>query len=339
MAQWITMLTVALVFVAPRAGAAPLRVCATTPDLGSIVQAVGGDDVHVTTFGKGTEDPHFIEARPSFMKELHEADLLVVNGLELEIGWLPILVEHARNPAIMPGAPAYLDASTVITPLEVPAGSVSRAAGDVHARGNPHYLLDPIGGLRVAAAVRDALARLRPEASAAFASRYDAFRARLGAKLVGPGLAERYDVQKLAELSALGGLPGFLKKQPDAPPLGGWLGALAPYRGTLAVADHDVWPYFARRFGLEVVAFLEPRPGYPPTSKHLLSVVKLVNARHVPVLLTTAYYDPRHAELVANGTGVAVVRMANQVGSRPGTDDYLSMIDYDVTHLTRALAK
>jgi ABC-type Zn uptake system ZnuABC Zn-binding protein ZnuA len=339
MRRFVTMLAVAALTGAPPVSAAPLRVCATTPDLGSIVAAVGGDDVSITVFAKGTEDPHFIEARPSFMKALSEADLLVLNGLELEIGWLPVLVEHARNPAILPGAPAHLDASAFITPLAVPRKAVTRAMGDVHARGNPHYLLDPIAGLRVAAALRDALGRVRPEAAAAFAARHDAFRATLAAKLVGPALADRWDVEKLAELAALGGLAKFLGTQADAPPLGGWLGAMAPHRGVLAVADHDVWPYFARRFGLDIVQFLEPRPGYPPTSKHLLSVVKLVNARHVPLLLTTAYYDPRHAELVANGTGIAVVRMAHQVASQPGTDDYLSLIDYDVTQVLEALRR
>jgi ABC-type Zn uptake system ZnuABC Zn-binding protein ZnuA len=335
----VTTLFGAFLLGAACASGAPLRVCATTSNLGSLVQAVGGEDVIVTTFAKGTEDPHFVEARPSFMKALSEADLLVLTGLELEIGWLPILVEHARNATILPGAPAHLDASTAITPLAVPRGTVSRAMGDVHALGNPHYLLDPIAGLRVAAAVRDALGRLRPGAAAAFRTRYDAFRTRLGAKLLGAPLAERYDVEKIAALHALGALPAFLATQTDAPPLAGWLGTLAPHRGVLAVADHDVWPYFARRFGIEVVGFLEPRPGYPPTSKHLLSVVKLVNTRHVPLLLTTAYFDAQHAELVANGTGVAVVRMANQVGARPGADDYLSMIDYDVAQVARALAR
>jgi zinc/manganese transport system substrate-binding protein len=191
MIRFATILSVALLLGAPLAVAAPLRVCATLSNLGSIVEEVGGDDVVVTTFAKGTEDPHFIEARPSFMKALNEADLLVLNGLELEIGWLPVLIEHAHNPAILPGGPGYLDASTVVTPLGVPQGPVSRALGDVHGLGNPHYLLDPIAGLRVAAAVRDARTRGPPQGAAAVAARDHHIRRRRGAKHVGGERAAR----------------------------------------------------------------------------------------------------------------------------------------------------
>ncbi|MEW6271599.1 MAG: zinc ABC transporter substrate-binding protein, partial [Thermodesulfobacteriota bacterium] len=179
---------------------APLRVCATTPDLGALVREVGGDQVEVTVFVKGTEDPHFAEAKPSFVKQLSEADLLVQNGLDLEIAWVPPLLRQARNARILPGGAGFLDAATAIgQPLEIPTSAVDRSMGDVHPRGNPHYLLDPMRGLAVAQAIAAKLSALRPGRSAEFGARLAAFRDELHRRLVGPGLAARYgaDVPKL----------------------------------------------------------------------------------------------------------------------------------------------
>src|SRR5688572_15351487 len=225
------------------AQAASLQVCATTPDLGAIVRAVGGDTVAVSVFAKGTEDPHFVEAKPSFVKNLAGTELLVVTGLELESGWLRPLLEGARNAAVLPGSPGHLDASAAIVPLERPSGPVDRSMGDVHPLGNPHYLLDPINGIRVAALVRDRLTQLRPDARAAFAAGHDAFERRVGSALVGDALAAKYDVEKLAVLADHGGLDRFLESQGDAGALGGWLGRLRAARGTKAVDDHPVWAY------------------------------------------------------------------------------------------------
>lgn len=321
------------------ASAVPLRVCATTPDLGSLVRVVGGRDVEVTVFAKGTEDSHFVEARPSFVKDLSQAQLLVVTGLDLEVGWLPPLLTGARNAAVQPGGRGYLDASTAIHPLEVPAGTVDRAAGDVHPYGNPHYLLDPLNGLAVAEAIRARLEALRPAGRQGFTERFEAFRRRFGTALLGERLGGKYPLEKIAELHALGKLDGFLERQHESDLLGGWFGALRGVRGVKVVADHNVWPYFARRFGIEVVGFLEPRPGYPPTTRHLQALIETMRSDHVRLLLAAVYYDPRHARFVAERSGAVVVPMANQVGARPGTDDYLGMIDYDVRAVAVALAR
>jgi ABC-type Zn uptake system ZnuABC Zn-binding protein ZnuA len=321
------------------AAGAPLRVCATTPDLGSLVRAVGGDDVEVTVFAKGTEDPHFVEPRPSFMTALSRAQLLVLTGLDLEVGWLPPLLTGSRNAAVQPGGRGHLDASRFVQPLEVPAGTVDRAAGDVHPAGNPHYLLDPVNGLAVAEGIRAKLEELRPDARREFAERFGAFRARLGTAMLGERLGAKYPLDKIAELFTLEKLEGFLEAQHERMLLGGWFGAMGPLRGTKAVADHNVWPYFARRFGIDVVGLLEPRPGYPPATRHLEALIATMRERHVGLLLATAYYDPRHARFVAERTGAVVVAMASQPGARPGTDDYLAMIDYNVRAVTAARAQ
>jgi ABC-type Zn uptake system ZnuABC Zn-binding protein ZnuA len=317
--------------------AAPLRVCTTTPDLGSLVGAVGGPDVAVTVFAKGTEDPHFVEARPSFVKDLSQAHLLVITGLDLEIGWLPPLLTGSRNAAVQPGGRGYLDASRAVHPLGVPAGTVDRAAGDVHPYGNPHYLLDPVNGLAVAAAIRSQLEALRPAERQRFTERFEAFRARLGTAMLGERLGGKYPLEKIAELHGLGKLEAFLEAQHEAALLGGWFGALRTARGVKAVSDHNVWPYFARRFGIDLVGFLEPKPGYPPTTRHLQELIEMMQAQHVRLIFAARYYDPRHARFVAERSGATVVPMANQVGARPGTDDYVAMIDHDVRAVVAGL--
>jgi ABC-type Zn uptake system ZnuABC Zn-binding protein ZnuA len=317
--------------------AQPLRVAVTVPDLGSLVREVGGDQVAVTVFAKGTEDPHFVEAKPSFIKTLSEADLFIEGGLEGEMGWAPALLQGARNANVLPGARGFLDASTVIAPLEVPSGPVDRSMGDVHPAGNPHYLVDPINGLRVARLIRDKLIELRPGRQKYFEERYSSFGQRLGAALVGEALAKKYDVEKLAVLFEVGKLSDFLKSQGEESLLGGWFAFMLPYRGAKVVADHNTWPYFARRFGISVIGFLEPKPGLPPTTRHLNELIESMRAQGVRVILANPYFDPRFAQFVAERTGAQVVSMAHMVGARPGTNDYISMVDYDVRQLAGAL--
>jgi ABC-type Zn uptake system ZnuABC Zn-binding protein ZnuA len=281
--------------------------------------------------------PHFLEAKPSFIKVLSQCELYLQMGMELEMGWAPVLLQNARNGRVLPGARGYLDASAVITPLEVPSGPVDRSMGDVHPAGNPHYLLDPINGLRVARLIRDKLSELRPERQKYFDERYADFRQRLGAALVGAALAKKYDVEKLALLYEAGKLGDFLKSQGEESLLGGWFGLMLPYRGAKVVADHNMWPYFARRFGISVVGFLEPKPGLPPTTKYLNELIESMRGQGVKVILANPYFDPRFAQFVAERIGAQVVNIAHMVGARPGTDDYISMVDYDVRQLAGAL--
>jgi len=322
------------------ASAQRISVCCSVPDLASLVQTVGGESVAVTTFAKGTEDPHFIDAKPSFVRALSGANLLVVLGLGMEDGWSPVVLQGARNAAVNPGNSGYLDASTAIRPLNVPTGAIDRSMGDVHAGGNPHYLLDPICGMQVARLIRDRLVQLMPGQKAALDQRYDAFARRLAEFLVGEPIARKYkldDVPKLALLFEYGKLEGYLKSQNEQDMLGGWLGLMLPYYGTKAVDDHDMWPYFARRFGLKIVGHMEPKPGVPPTTQHLGAVVELMRSQQVKLILANPYYDSRHAQFLASNGGARVASVAHQVGSRAGTDDYLSMIDYNVRQLVATL--
>jgi ABC-type Zn uptake system ZnuABC Zn-binding protein ZnuA len=209
--------------------------------------------------------------------------------------------------------------------------------GDVHPFGNPHYLLDPLQGLKVAQLLRDKLTALRPEQRVAFEARYAAFRQRLGTAMVGETLAQKYDIEKLALLFEHQKLSTFLHAQGEAALLGGWFSHLLPYTAVKAVSDHNVWTYFAQRFRIHLVGFLEPRPGVPPATKHLQELIRVMQAQGVKLILASAYYDPRHAQFVAQHTSARVVSLANQVGAREGTEDYIRMVDYNVRQLVTAL--
>ncbi len=210
--------------------------------------------------------------------------------------------------------------------------------GDVHAAGNPHYLLDPLNGVRVARLIADRLGTLRPERRAYFEERYDPLPTPASPRRSSANRWRRSTTSPSSVcLAEHGRLIGFLQEQGDAALLGGWLAALQPYQGTKAVDDHNMWPYFARRFGLVIVGHMEPKPGIPPTTSHLAELVARMKADGVRLIISAPYYDERHARFVAAATGATVATLAHMVGSRPGTDDYVAMFDYNVRELVRAL--
>jgi ABC-type Zn uptake system ZnuABC Zn-binding protein ZnuA len=321
-----------------------LNVCATVPDLGSLCEAVGGDEVQVTVFAKGTQDPHFMEAKPSYILALNKADLFLEVGLDLEIGWAPRLQETARNPRVLLGGNGFLDASRAIEPLEAPAGIVDRTLGDVHPLGNPHYLLDPLNGRRVARLIRDKLSELRPAKRESFEGRYLAFARKLAVALLGEKLLEKYDPEgkdpeKILRLYELGKLEPFLESQGDTKLLGGWVGRTAAFRGAPVVGDHNMWPYFARRFDLDIVGHLEPKPGIAPTTRHMTEIVEKMKSLKARAILAVVYFDCRHADFVSSKTGVPVLHLAHQAGSRDSTDDYLAVTEYNVREIEKALGE
>lgn len=334
-----TILFSAVVLLAGAAAPAeePIRICTTVTDLASIAREIGGAEVEVVSFAKGTEDAHFVDARPSFVKALSGAELYIENGLELEIGWAPVLRRNARNPAVMPGGAGYLDASRAVTVMDVPGGAVDRSMGDVHPAGNPHYLADPVNGLKVAALIRDKLAAMRPGSRGAFDKNYESFKARIGAALVGEKLAGLYDVRKLALLADNEKLQEFLAGQNQSDLLGGWLGKCRTFRGAQVVADHNMWPYFAGRFGVRIAGFMEPKPGVSPTTSQLGKVVELMKRQGIQTVITGAYFDPRHARFLAERTGAKVAVLAHQTGAADGASDYIAMIDHNVSALLAAL--
>jgi zinc/manganese transport system substrate-binding protein/zinc transport system substrate-binding protein len=298
------------------ADTAPLRVVTTVPDLAVLARTVGGDSVEVSSMASEHEDAHFVEAKPSFVKRLSEADAFISVGLGLE-------------------RPGNIVAADAVQPMRsAPGGVVSRAMGDVHPGGNPHFSADPLSAVEVAALIAERFTELRPDEANTFRKRAAEFRRSIGRALVGEELDEKYDGTKLAVLYRRGALPAFLSEQGDSDKLAGWLGAMAPHFGTKAVDDHDIWPYFARTFGLEIVGHLEPKPGIRPTTKHLKEIIERMRAEKVKLVIKAPYYDPRHAEFVAEHTGAAVVELSHQAAA---SRSYIEFVDANVRALVGAI--
>jgi len=280
---------------------AALNVVTTTEDLAALAREVGGDKIKVESLSRGYQDPHFVEAKPSFVIKLHAADLLIAVGRELEIGWLPPLVNQARNAKIQPGGEGYFDASQGVKILEIPTGQLTRAMGDVHPQGNPHYWLDPDNGLRIAKGIQKKLASLSPGDAAYFAEREAAFEKRLAEA------QKRWDAQ------------------------------MAPYKGTKIVTYHRSWPNFVDRFGLDVIGYVEPRPGIPPSPSHTIDLINDMKAKGVKIVLVEPYFDLKTPNSIARETGAKVLVMAPSVGAEKEITDYISLFDYDVKLLAAAL--
>ena len=276
---------------------AGVRVVATTQDLAALTEAVGGEAVTVSSIVRGDLDPHFVDAKPSYMLDLSKADLLVAIGMELEIGWLPSLVTGSRNPRIAPGTRGYLDASAAITPIEVPTGSIDRSRGDLHPMGNPHYWLDPENGRKVAVALAARLSELDAANAPTYAANLAAFEAELTAKE--------------AE----------------------WSAALAPLKGAPIVGYHRTFDYLAVAYGMEVVGFVEPKPGIPPTPSHLLEVSSTAKARGVGLVLVEPYHNPRDAASIASASGARVVVVPTSVGATDAIGTYFDLFDAIVAAL------
>jgi zinc/manganese transport system substrate-binding protein len=280
---------------------AAINVVTSTEDLAALTREVGGDKVKVDALGKGYQDPHFVEAKPSFILKLNKADLLVVVGRELEIGWLPPLIDQSRNARIRPGADYYLDASLTAQILEMPTGQITRAMGDVHPLGNPHYWLDPDNGRRIAQAIVAKLAQISPADASYFS-------------------------QRLAD---------FDKRMAEAEKR--WDAMVAPYRGLKIVTYHRSWPNFAERFGLQVVGYVEPRPGIPPSPSHTLELIQEMKRLGVKILLVEPYFDLKTPQSIGRETGAKVLVMTPSVGGVKEVTDYIKLFDYDLDLLVSAI--
>jgi zinc/manganese transport system substrate-binding protein len=292
------LMTIALAFALPLATAleaqAAVKVITTTQDLAALVSEIGGDKVSVESLARGFQDPHFVEAKPSFVIKLHGADLLVVVGRELEIGWLPPLITQSRNSKLQPGGAGYLDASQTVRILDVPTGQITRAMGDVHPQGNPHYWLDPGNGRRIAKAIQNKLSQMSANDAAYFAQRYADFD------------------RRLTEAEAR------------------WKAAMVPYKGTKVVTYHRSWPNFAEAFGLDVIGYVEPKPGIPPSPAHTLTLMEEMKRQGIKVILVEPYFDLKTPNAIARDTGAKVLVMTPSVGGVKEASDYIKLFDYDI---------
>lgn len=328
--------TLSLIFLASSTlSATELRVVCSVPDLADLVRQVGGDAVEVEAIARPGDNPHFISARPSYVRSLADADAFVVVGMDLEVGWAPALVRSARNNRVRPGRPGYIECSAAIEALEVPDGTIDRSQGDVHPHGNPHYLLSPRNGIQVLGLLGDRLAALDPERADDYRTHAASAAERLAIALYGPDLVAAHAVADLVRWQG----EGVLREHVDPTAIGGWLARMAPLAGSAWIDDHAQWPYLADCYDLRIVAHLEPKAGVPPSSTHLQGLVALAGERSIAGILTAPWFDPRHARSVAEATGLPVVPVAHQVGARADTDTYHHLCEQHVTALTAVLLR
>lgn len=323
------------VFPLEVASAARLNVVTTTTDLRSIAESIGGDQVSVASIATGVQDPHFIEAKPSYMMLAKKADLWIRIGLELEVGYESPIIDGSRNPRIRIGSLGHLDASEQIKPLEIPT-KASRELGDIHPYGNPHYWLDPYNGILMSWSIANRLSQIRPAKAQYFWNNYFAFWGAVTENMFGKELVKKFGGDELWTQELNGTLDSFLAKNNAASLLGGWAGRMKPFRGSKIVTYHRSWSYFAHRFELVVADELEPKPGIPPSPGHTLEVINKMKDEGIKVLLVEPFYSRKEPDLVAEKTGAEVVVCANSVGGTKQAKDYISLINHLVESVASA---
>jgi zinc/manganese transport system substrate-binding protein len=284
----------------PGTTSAKLKVVTTTTDLASLVSEVGGEYVEVKSLIRGSEDPHYIEPKPSYARIMNSADLFIQVGLSLEVGWVPPLLTQARNPKIVRGQPGYLEASQGLRLLEIPQGKVDRSQGDIHPEGNPHYWLDPRNGLIIAKNIADRLSRLDPENTSKYQANYQNFKSKLQTKI--------------AE----------------------WQKQAAALRGKKIIVYHKGFTYFANFTGLNIAGYVETKAGIPPSPSHLLTLVQMIKKQKISVIVTESYYDPKPANKIAEQTGAKVLILPTSVEGKSGIA-YIDLFDFLVRAMVESL--
>jgi len=285
-----------LLWASAALAAEPVSIVTTTADIAAIVKAIGGDRVAVESIAKGYQDPHFVEAKPSFVRVVNRARMLFNVGLELEVGWLPLLIQGARNPSM-----TVVDLSSGIAVLEKPSGPVSRAQGDVHPLGNPHYWLDPRNGVIMARRVTQELKTVAAADAATFDQNLKSFEMDTTAR------RKRWEEQ------------------------------MAPFRGAELVSYHKEWEYLVNWLGLNVVGYVEDKPGIPATPRHLEELVQTMQQKKVKALLASNYTNPNVPKSVAEKTGAKLVILASSVGGEESVRTYGDLFESIVGKLTGAL--
>ena len=282
------------------ANAGTIKVVTTTTDLKSIAELIGGNKVSVSSIATGYQNPHFVDPKPSYIINLSRADLFITVGLDLETGWSPQLLASSRNSKIQKGSPGYVDASANIPLMQVP-NAANRAEGDIHIYGNPHYWLDPLNGKIIARNVADGLERVDPSNRSFYEANLKAFDDKVDAKM----------------------------KE--------WQAKMSAFRGTKIIAYHNEWCYFENRFGLQIVDFMEPKPGIPPSPSQLVKVIKEIGTNKIKVIISSPYFTTSSSDVVSKQTGAKELTLATSVGAFDPIKNYFDLFDYDINQLTSVL--
>jgi zinc/manganese transport system substrate-binding protein len=321
--------TVAVGLFAP-AAFANLKIVTTTADLASIAKAIGGNKANVSSLITGARDAHRVEAKPSYMSRVGGADLFIAVGMEMEIGYEGPILSGSGNRKVMPGASGHVYASRFAYILEKPTGPMTRAMGDIHPQGNPHFWLDPYNGRLVAKGLENKMSALDRANASYYQSNLEAFLKRLDTAMFGASAVAKHGAQQLWEWSNDGTLRSKVSD------LGGWAAAMAPLVGRPVITYHRSWTYFAHRFGLKVVAELEPKPGLDPSPGHLAQVIREGNRLGVKLIMQESFFSKRHADFVASRIGAKVAVAPQSVGHDPAAKDYISLFDTIISKIKGA---
>ena len=294
-------LTTFLLLLSQQTVWAKVNIVTTTEDMASVSREVGGERVKVTSLSRGSQDTHFIDPKPSMIMKVRKADLLVLVGADMEIGWLPTLLRSARNGKVLPGGQGYFDASTAVEMIGKPKGKLDRSMGDVHAKGNPHYWLNPGNMLKIAAAILSRLESIDPDGSSLYQSNFHAFQKKLNAKV------------------------------------SEWQNLMAPIKGTKVIQYHLSWGYFAKTFGLSIVGQVEPKPGIPPSAKHLAGLLDTIKNQNVRLLLNENFRERSSGKFLSDKTGIQVLWLPISVGGAKGIKTYFDLMDRLVGEIVRTM--
>jgi ABC-type Zn uptake system ZnuABC Zn-binding protein ZnuA len=323
------------------APAQELRIVTSLTTYAAIAREIVGNRATVVSIARGDENPHFVQPRPSYILELRRADLFVTTGLDLEL-WVPALLDRAGNAAVREGGPGYVAAHVGIDLLDVPA-NVSRSAGDIHIYGNPHIWTDPANGIIIGGNILAGVKRLDPAHAAEFDRRFAEWKERVLRAYAGDEIVTLLGAEAVFELARQHRLWSFLQGQryqgrPLAERIGGWLAAGAGFRGKPVVCYHKEWDYLSRAFDVPCVEYIEPKPGIPPTPRHVNAVINLMRERGVRVLFSTNYYDYNQVRAVAGRTNAMAVTVPSNTGGAEGTETYSDLIALWIRELSRAFA-
>lgn len=319
----------------------PVRVVTSLASYAAIAREIVGDLGEVRSIAEGDENPHFVKPKPSYVALLSRADLFVTTGLDLEL-WVPTLLDKANNRKVIEGGPGYVTAYTGIRLLEVPAVA-SRAAGDIHIYGNPHVHTDPVNAILIARNILTGLRRIAPQHAEEFGRREAEFEQRVLERLFGDELVRLLGAETLFDLAQSDGLWDFLSTQryegqPLLARLGGWLKQSEPFRGREIVCYHKLWSYFSHRFQIPCVAYMEPKPGIPPSPRHVEEVLRIMRERNIRVLLAANFWDQNQVRTIATRAGAQPVIVPEHVEGETDVDTYFDLVDVWVNRLAAAFS-
>jgi zinc/manganese transport system substrate-binding protein len=350
MKKILCTLTAALIFPLSNLYSAPqkspvqgrLQVVSSLPDYAFIAERLGSERVNVKAIVRGDQDAHFIRPKPSFATALRNADVLVATGLDLEL-WMQTVIDNSGNSKIRSGRSGYVSAATGIKLREKPK-ILSRVEGGVHIHGNPHITCSPLNMKIVAQNITTGLVKNDPAGREIYLENLKKFHHQIDERLFGPELVEILSGEDLCSLAETNRLIPFLEEQkyegkPLIEFLGGWMKKMLPLRGTPIVTYHKNWVYFVSLFGLEEAGTVEPRPGIPPTPKHVTSLINLMRKNNIGIILAANYFDEQKIKTVASRTNAEAVIVPLYVGGAEGINNYFELVDYWVDELLKAAGK